>query len=201
MFMLYALVIGLALGLALGGKLGRLGEIQFRWAPVAVLGFLAQIVLFSAPVTAVVGDLGPPLYVASTVLVLVVVARNVPAAPGLAIVLLGAASNLAAIVANGGYMPVTAEALAASGHATAAGYSNSALVARPAFEALVDRFVLPPGLPFANVFSLGDVLIGVGVVAVMVVAMRREASVTETRTSTPDGAAVLEASATSGRSS
>lgn len=172
MFMLYAVVIGLLVGLALGGRPGRLADLRLHWAWVAVAGLGAQIVLFSEPVTAVVGDLGPPLYVGSTLLVLLVVIRNVPDIRGLAIVALGAASNLAAIVANGGYMPATPDVLAAAGHGATVGYSNSVGLAHPALELLVDRFVLPRGLPWANVFSVGDVLIGVGIAVVIVIAMR-----------------------------
>ena len=171
--MLYAIVIGLILGLALGGRPGRLATLHFDWAWVAIAGLGAQVVLFSAPVTAIVGDLGPPLYVASTLVVLAVVIRNVPNMRGLAIVALGAASNLAAIIANGGYMPATPDALAAAERGATVGYSNSIELAHPALEPLVDRFTLPAAFPWANVFSVGDVLIGVGIVAVMIVAMRR----------------------------
>jgi len=41
---------------------------------------------------------------------------------------------------------------------------------------LTDIFVLPAWLPFANVFSVGDLLIGLGVAVVIVVAMRRSAT-------------------------
>jgi hypothetical protein len=40
-------------------------------------------------------------------------------------------------------------------------------------EPLTDVFALPAWLPFANVFSAGDVLIAVGVVIVIVGGMRR----------------------------
>ena len=100
-----------------------------------------------------------------------VLLRNM-AVPGLPIVALGALSNFLAIVANGGYMPASAGALAALGKSPAAGYSNSAVVADPALAPLTDVFALPARLPFANVFSIGDVLIGVGVAAAIVVAMR-----------------------------
>ena len=172
MFMLYALVVGFGIGLLVGGTPRRLAEFELRWAPLALVGLAVQIVLFSGPVSGAVGDLGPLIYVASTLAVVAVVARNVTTARGFAIVALGAIANVAAIVANGGYMPVTPGALASSGHATAAGYSNSVAVARPAFEALVDRFALPAGLPFANVFSVGDALIGLGIVLVIAAAMR-----------------------------
>jgi hypothetical protein len=43
----------------------------------------------------------------------------------------------------------------------------------PALEPLTDIFAIPASLPLANVFSIGDVLIGVGIVIVIAAAMRR----------------------------
>ena len=77
---------------------------------------------------------------------------------------IGAGCNLAAIVANGGAMPADPAALAAAGVDTA-GYTNSVVTADPALRPLTDIFAMPAWLPFANVFSIGDVLIGVGVAA------------------------------------
>ena len=57
------------------------------------------------------GDAVPVVYVLSNVAVLAAVLRNL-ALPGMAIVAVGAVCNLAAIVANGGYMPADPEALA-----------------------------------------------------------------------------------------
>lgn len=163
MFILYAIPIGILIGLLTGGRLERLGQASFRWAPLAVIGLLVQVVLFFGPVAERVGDLGMPIYVGSTALVLVAVLRNVMAVPGLALVALGALSNLAAIVANGGYMPAATGALAALGREIGTEYSNSTVVARPALEPLTDLFALPAWLPFANVFSIGDVLLAVGI--------------------------------------
>jgi hypothetical protein len=87
-------------------------------------------------------------------------------------VALGAISNLAAIVANEGIMPTTAGALAAAGMDAEEGFSNSAVVANPALAPLTDVFALPPWLPLANVFSIGDVLIGLGIVLVIALGMR-----------------------------
>jgi Family of unknown function (DUF5317) len=161
MFILYALPIGLIIGLLRGGRLARLGEFRIRWAPLALAGLLIQVVLFLDPVARVVGPAGMPIYVASTALVLVVVLRNA-ARPGLALVALGAMSNLAAILANGGYMPASPAAMAALGKSVGDAYSNSAVMNQPALWPLTDIFALPAGLPFANVFSIGDVLIGIG---------------------------------------
>lgn len=172
MFILYAIVIGIALGLLLGGDLGRLGELKIRFAWVCVLGLAVQLVLFSEPVTERIGDLGVPIYVVSTVAVAVAVAANYRI-QGMGIVALGAFSNLAAIAANGGYMPTTAEAMAATGFTEKTVYSNSALLTDPKLPWLIDRFAMPTWIPSHNVFSVGDVLIGVGVAIVIVAAMRR----------------------------
>jgi hypothetical protein len=172
MFILYAVPIGLVVGLLVGGRPAGLATLTFRYGWVAVAGFLAQAVLFSAPVTERIGDLGAPLYVLSTAVVFVVLLANVRI-PGLPLVALGAASNLAAIVANGGYMPASETALVAAGKIPASGYSNSAVLTDPALRPLTDILALPTWLPFANVFSVGDVLIGLGIVAAIAVAMRR----------------------------
>lgn len=171
MFILYAVPLGLVVGALLGGRVGGLGMIRFRWAGLALFGFAAQVVLFSDPVTARVGDLGPPLYVASTALVFVAVLRNL-AIRGMPLVAAGAASNLAAIVANGGYMPTGASAAAEFGRSAPEAYSNSAIVASPALAPLTDVIPLPQWLPFANIVSVGDILIAAGIVVVIAAAMR-----------------------------
>jgi hypothetical protein len=174
MFMLYALGLGVIVGKLMGGSLTGLGQIRIRWAALAITGLLVQVVLFFGPVAERVGALGAPIYVGSTALVLVVVIRNL-AIPGLMLVAAGALSNLVAISANGGQMPASPDAMAFLGKTVNAGYSNSAVVETPVLAPLTDVLALPPFLPFANVFSVGDVLIGVGVAAVIVTAMRRGA--------------------------
>jgi len=171
MFILYAILIGLLAGFATRGRLSGLATIQLRWSWVILCGLLVQVVLFSEPVSARIGGLGPPIYVASTAVVIGAVLAN-RAVTGMLIVALGAVSNLAAIVANGGYMPADPAAVSALGAAHPTAYSNSAIVADPVLAPLTDIFVLPTWVPFANVFSIGDVLIGLGVVVVIVTAMR-----------------------------
>ena len=56
-------------------ELAGLADIKFRWGMLAVAGFALQIILFSEPVSERIGDAGPPVYVASTALVLVAVHR------------------------------------------------------------------------------------------------------------------------------
>ena len=171
MILLAAVPIGLVAGLLLGGRLDRLAEVRFRWPWLAVAGLLVQVVLFTPAGDALAGGLGPAIYVASTAVVFVVVLANRRLA-GMPVVALGALSNLAAIAANGGAMPTTAEALATAGLDGPGANTNSVVVADPALRPLTDVFAIPAGVPLANVFSIGDVLIGVGIVVVIVAAMR-----------------------------
>lgn len=175
MFILYAIPAGLLLGWLLGGRLAGLESVRLRWAPVAVAGLLVQVILFSAPVAERIGDAGTPLYVGSTVLVLAALLRNLRV-PGLPLVALGAVSNLAAIVSNGGSMPASAAALAALGKSIGEEYSNSVLISDPALAPLTDVFAMPRWMPMANVYSVGDVLIGIGCAIAIAWAMRRGAS-------------------------
>ncbi len=172
MFILYGLLAGFFVGLVLGGRPRALAELQFRWVPLVLVGIVAQLVLFFGPVSDRVGDLGPLLYVGSTALVFAAVLRN-SRLPGLPLVAVGAASNLAAIIANGGYMPASPAAVAAVGLTPSSTYSNSVILANPFLQPLTDIFALPRWVPFTNVFSVGDVLVAVGVGVVVAVAMRR----------------------------
>ena len=171
MFILYALIAGIVVGFATGGRLSALASIQFRWAPLILLGFLAQVVLFTDAVAARVGDLGPAIYVITTAMVGAAVLRNVRL-PGMPLIVLGAVSNLATILANGGYMPASPDALASLGRTAPTIYSNSAVVPTPNLPWLIDRFALPSWLPMTNVFSVGDVLVAVGVFVLVVATVR-----------------------------
>ena len=173
MFILYAIPIGIGVGYLLGGRLERLAMLRLRWAPLALVGLAVQIAIFSDPLGPLVGDAAPAIYVASTAAVLAAVLRNLDI-PGIVVIAIGAACNLAAIVANGGYMPADPAALASVG-GPGTGTTNSIVLAEPALRPLTDLFALPDWMPFANVFSIGDVLIGIGIVATIALAMRDRA--------------------------
>ncbi len=174
MFILYAVLVGLLVGVVSGGTAAHLGRLRFRWAGLVAIGMIAQLLLFSTPVGDQIGGAAPFAYIASNILVLVAVARNLPI-PGLVLVLLGGASNVVAIVANAGYMPVSAEALSAMGRAARTGYSNSVLLQHVNLAPLTDLFAMPTFVPAANVFSIGDILIGVGAAMAIVYTMRGRA--------------------------
>ena len=165
MLLLYAVILGVVAGLVSGGKFAALGSTHIRLWPVALIGLFAQLLLFSSPLAAVVGPWGPSLYVASTAAVLMALVVNLRQ-PGFWLIIVGALANFTVIVANGGQMPAAPEAWAAlNGIAVVptTDFSNSILAGPHTVLAFLgDNFVLPRPVPLANVFSIGDVLVGLG---------------------------------------
>src|SRR5450759_117096 len=176
MFMLWALPAGLILGTLAGGTIDQLTAVRFRWAPLAIAALLVQVVLFTPLGDQVAGGYGPAVYVISTAAVFVAVARNLRLL-GMPIVGLGALCNLVAIAANGGAMPADAAALASAGLDGPGAHTNSVVLAAPALRSLTDIYAVPAWVPLANVFSVGDVLIGIGIVVGIEAEMRRGSQV------------------------
>lgn len=176
MLLLYFLLAGVVIGLARGGRLSDLTGMGFAWWPVALAGLVFQVFLFSEPLGSMVGASGPALYVCSTLAVLAALVRNLTL-PGFALIAVGASLNLLAIVTNGGQMPADPNAvMALFGEARIPTdiFSNSVVAgSEAAFPYLGDTMVLPRPLPFANVFSIGDVLIGLGGASFLVRTMGR----------------------------
>jgi hypothetical protein len=169
--MLLAIPIGIVLGWLTGGSLSGLQRLRFALAPLAVGGLLVQVLLFTPAGDEIAGALAPAAYVASTAAVFVAVLRNLRLS-GMPIVAVGSLSNLVAIVANGGSMPADPAALVSAGLVGTGDHTNSVVLADPTLGPLTDIFAVPAGLPFANVFSVGDVLIGLGIAVVIAGVMR-----------------------------
>jgi Family of unknown function (DUF5317) len=184
MFLLIAILVGLAAGLLLGGRPGHLARLHLRWPVLIFLALVIQVAIFTSWLP-VPRSLLPFLYVLSNVVALIWLGRNLRV-QGIPIVAVGAVSNLAAILANGGRMPVdpallsrargaAAEAAIASGQSP----SNSILMdSHTRLLWLTDRFLLPPPFPLPTVFSVGDLLIGVGVAWLIAAGMRGPTRVT-----------------------
>ena len=171
MFMLWSVLVGLAAGFALRGSLARLAELSIRWSWLGLGALAVQVVLFAGPIASVIGDAGAPIYVVSSAAVLLVIVRNVRLA-GFGLIAVGAASNLAAITANGGWMPASPGALAALGQTIGASYSNSRVFENAMLVPLTDIFAMPAWLPAANIFSIGDVIISLGIAIAIAAGMR-----------------------------
>jgi hypothetical protein len=160
---LVAVVVLAAVAVPLvGGRLGALVEVPFRhgWAIFAALGLgIAATELPGLPDGVRAG-----LLVAAYPVAAVFLAANWRV-PGMPLVALGAAMNLVAITVNGGVMPASPSALAGAGlPVNQPGFQNSAVLADPQLAFLGDVFFIPASWPLSNVFSVGDVLLTLGVV-------------------------------------
>lgn len=143
-----------------GGRLGALATFSPRhvWAVFGSVGL--QIGIIS--IWPGSGGIYLGLHLASYALLLVFLMYN-RNLPGLWIIGMGTLMNFVAIASNGGVMPATAGALAKAGLIIdPTQFANSALLADPNFAFLGDVFAIPAGVPFANVFSPGDVCIVLG---------------------------------------
>jgi hypothetical protein len=176
-FILYAVLAGIVAGYLLGGRLERIGSVHVKWPWLAIVALAVQVVLFLPGVGDALGPAAPAVYVASNLAIVAVIVANIRI-PGVALLAAGAVCNLAAILANGGSMPASPEALASLGWSEAPGYSNSVVRSDVVLAPLTDVFALPAWIPFANVFSVGDVLIAVGLAIAIGWAMRRPTPVT-----------------------
>ncbi|MBI5105803.1 MAG: DUF5317 domain-containing protein [Solirubrobacterales bacterium] len=144
-----------------GGRLGLVAAVRFRRTSAIVVALLAQVVVIEV-VPGGRREVLEAVHVATYVVGGLFVLANLRL-PGMAAMGLGGALNAIAITANGGVMPADPGALAAAGLATDhAEFLNSAAVRDPHLQPLGDVFATPPGLPFSNVFSVGDVLLLAG---------------------------------------
>lgn len=161
------LILGAALVLVLlvplaGGRFGNLARLRLRGTWLVVAALLVQIVVISIVTDApewVSKTFHLSTYVALGVFVLL--NRRVPF---MWVLVLGVLANFVVIAANGGVMPASATALRSAGRAVKKGFNNSAVLSHPRLRFLGDVFSTPRSLPMANVFSVGDVVLVVGLV-------------------------------------
>jgi hypothetical protein len=143
-----------------GGRLSRLATHRFA-RPYLLFGALGVQVLIISIVPASGGwQAGAHVFSYALAIGFLLSNREIP---GLWLICLGTAMNVAAIAANGGVMPATRSALEAAGQWAGTGhFVNSAAIADAKLVFLGDVFAIPEPLPLANVFSAGDVCIVVG---------------------------------------
>jgi len=159
--------------------LNRIAALPLRFAWILLFAIILQIPLLRAPaVPSHELRLQQALLFLSYLLLAVFVGINWRI-PGIRVAGAGLGLNLLAILANGGFMAVTAQTLVRINPASRiedwiAGvhYPGSKDVIRLPqeiyFWVFSDLLVLPPPFPFPTAFSLGDLLIAVGLVWTLV---------------------------------
>src|SRR6186997_1098415 len=135
-------LVSIGLGYLVGGRLSGFERFRLRWWFLAFVGLALQL----APVPA---DLATEFLIASYVLLLLFVAANLRA-PGVWLILIGLALNLAVIAPNGG-MPVSRSALVESGQASTLAELEKGAGTKHHLETSDDVLT-----PFADVIAIGS---------------------------------------------
>ena len=181
MILAFAVAVGLA-GAFLryrSDALNRIAALPLRFAWILLLAIILQIPLLRAPaVSPHELRLQQALLLLSYLLLVAFVILN-RRNPGIRVVGAGLGLNLLAILTNGGFMPVTAQTLVRINPGSqlqdwSAGvhYPGSKDVIRLPqeiyFWVFSDLLVLPSPFPLPTAFSLGDLVIAVGIIWTLV---------------------------------
>lgn len=163
---------GLIIGIVLGGSARGLANLRVRFLWLAYVGIALQVAAFPSGVLpwSMPELAAKALWLGSYVALGGLILANIRI-PGLALIGVGQTCNLVAILANHGLMPVTRGALDSAGLSYHM-HNNSLSVVHPHLALLVDRWAVPSWLPMGNVYSVGDIAIGIGVLVTIVIAMR-----------------------------
>lgn len=163
-----------------GGTLRNLAALDLRFPALAIAGFAIQVVVYVLFRSAsALQPYAPALFVLSLVILSAWCGLNWHI-PGMVIMMVGLLLNTAAIVANGGYMPSWGDAARFAGHlgperlVTPEYDRRWVITDDPATPLLFlgDYLALPAWMPLASVWSIGDVLLVVGVCVLCWRAMR-----------------------------
>ncbi|HEX5502957.1 MAG TPA: DUF5317 family protein [Thermomicrobiales bacterium] len=178
MLLLIAAILGVLGGLWHGGALRYFARLPFRWPLVFLAGLALRLLAFSPLVPA--GRLALALYVLALACLCAGLAVNRGIA-GIEFILIGLVLNAAVILANGGAMPVSPDALQAVGHydfvlqLRDAGTIGHVKLLRPDthLRALADLIPLSPMPGLRSVISVGDLFIAAGTLLIFYVGTLR----------------------------
>jgi hypothetical protein len=173
--LLAVVVISVFLGYVFGGRLHRLEALLPRWWGLVIIGLGFQFIRVPE------GASGTDLVIRTAVLslsytLLVAFALINVRMPGMFLVVIGLACNFAVIAVNGG-MPASAEALIDSGQVDVIAYlqeegaqKHHLLTDEDELTFLAD--VIPIPQPIGQAISVGDVIVYIGLIWLIVAAMR-----------------------------
>jgi len=175
--------------------LATLMQVPVRWGVLAVGAFIIQAMfIYQKPSQKALGiwSWQEWLFCAAHLLLLGMVWAN-RNLPGVKLIGLGLVLNLVVMIANGGWMPVTPEAVVKVGFSGLAPslepgtrlYSSKNIILpaeQTKLQFLSDIFVLARPFPVPSVFSAGDVVVAAGVWALIQNAMLGRVSHASQRT-------------------
>lgn|GEM_PF-283982 len=169
MLMPLSIILAILIALLRGGTLRHFSAIQIRWIPLVIATFGFQILSFAPFVKPFLPAWASiVLYILSMALLTLWAAGNWRI-PGMLLMATGLLMNFAAIATNGGHMPVSSASVRYSGSISRYQsnpdhiVNNSIMIDdHVRLWPLTDILAVPQAIPFANVYSIGDVLLTLG---------------------------------------
>ncbi len=182
LILVVALIVGIGIALLRKGRLQRLADLPFRLGWLALLSIAAQVYVIYSPASRL--ELDRPIHAAimmGSYLALGVVVWVNRRIVGMPIIGLGLLLNLAVMASNGGFMPISREAILAAGTHPAnellvdgSRLDRSKDVLLPADQTrlwILSDVIVASKMPLARVYSLGDLIVAVGAFLLLQAAM------------------------------
>lgn len=171
MLLLSLIAFSIVVGWIRGGELSKFDNIDLRriWMLVIAFGIHLFIIIFGASGNEFVLNYTKHLYLLSYILLIVYLFMNITNRH-LIIVLIGVILNLIPFVFNDGKMPISIDALKLAGFSEIANLVESnklalytKLTENTDYGILSKIIVFGKPLPFSQVLTIGDILIGLGI--------------------------------------
>lgn len=147
------------------GRVSALGELELRRPWLALAGIGLQVVIVSLVPGGSAG-LHEAIHIASYALLGACAWAN-RRIPGVPLIALGGLLNAIVIVVNGGVMPADPALVVEAAQRGGEGFVNSGVVGSPHLLFLGDIIATPRSWPMANVYSVGDLVILLGVLVLL----------------------------------
>lgn len=166
LFLLLAVIVGYMKG----GKFIRLKNLEFKMLSPIIIALIFQylLLIFSDNDLKIVGNYVEEIYLGSFILLFIGILLNIKT-PSLWLVLIGAISNFVVFFMNGMKIPVAADALNLAGMNNTINliengqYKLYEIIASGTDYSLLGKVIaIDQVLPISGVFSIGDVLITLG---------------------------------------
>lgn len=165
-------ILAILTGYLTGGRLKNLGDtkIDFAWFIFVSLAlrYLPVVISFFNDSPFIIEVFAPVLFSLSYLIIIAVLAVNIRHR-SLNPVLAGSIMNFIVVIANGGYMPVSSDALERGGfdlsRATGMYLDMNHIISDSDSKLmfLADIFLIPPPYPFPQLLSAGDILMVFGI--------------------------------------
>lgn len=166
LFLLLAVIVGYMKG----GKFIRLKNLEFKMLSPIIIALIFQylLLIFSDNDLKIVGNYVEEIYLGSFILLFIGILLNIKT-PSLWLVLIGAISNFVVFFMNGMKIPVAADALNLAGMNSTINliengqYKLYEIIASGTDYSLLGKVIaIDQVLPISGVFSIGDVLMTLG---------------------------------------